>query len=354
MAPAPPPTERPAGVEYKAAALATAPPADPPRPAPAMREVDAVVLPTGIPVGGDVFLPGSLARAVARTMPKATVADDWNRPVGALRAAVELPPADPRLPATLPDGRPWPARAGALLVRIAYMQGTADGRLAHKAASSARDPADYTVGFRVISSRRRAGLRMISDLDIYTISPRVPGGPTALAAKHAPVTGIEVKAVRAVARHPLMQTQACWGCGQPALAAVGHLPDSRLVCTDCLAAYDRDGAASGRLFIPAPCWGCGQLAAASFAPLPGTVPTLCTSCSDVYNGRAVATGYLSPEVLAAVNQIDEPDAEGYYENALASDVDWAATADGTLVRDDADPAQGRAWGQDTRRAWGRP
>ena len=52
--------------------------------------VDAVVL-TGHPVGGDVFLPGSLTRAVARRLPKATIADDWSRPVGVIRSAVELP-----------------------------------------------------------------------------------------------------------------------------------------------------------------------------------------------------------------------------------------------------------------------
>lgn len=210
-----------------------------------MREVDAVVLPTGIPVGGDVFLPGSLARAVARTMPQATVADDWNRPVGALRSAVELPPGDPRLPATLPDGRPWPEQAGALLVRIGYMAGTADGRLAHKAASTACGPADYTVGFRVISSRRRAGLRMISDLDIYTISPRVPGDRTVLAAKHAPVSGIEVKqtvadwdAERRRTREGLPKLTACSICGHGAGAILpgGLRTGESLLCRRCIGA----------------------------------------------------------------------------------------------------------------------
>lgn len=135
MAPSPPPATRPAGVEFKSAALDVAPAAAPPRRAPAADHVvEAVVLPTGH--GGDVFVPGCLARAVAARMPKATLSDDWSRPVGAVRAAVELPAGDPRLPRTTPDGHRWSRRAGGLLVKIAFIGATADGRLAYKTAST--------------------------------------------------------------------------------------------------------------------------------------------------------------------------------------------------------------------------
>lgn len=134
--------------------------------------LDAIVLPTGVPVGGDVFVPGCFGRVVAARMRKATIADDWSRPVGIVRSAIELPAGDPRLSVTTPDGAPWPAGAGGLLCRVEYLSTTADGQLAGNTMRQTGPGQRHSVGFRVLDGEQKAGVRHIRKLDLFTISPR--------------------------------------------------------------------------------------------------------------------------------------------------------------------------------------
>jgi len=114
---------------------------------------------------------------------------------------VELPAGDPRLPATLPDGSPWPA-GGGLLCRIAYIEGTADGRLAADSVRRRGARQHYSVGYRVLDAEHKAGVRLIRVLDVYTISPRLER-PEAFRRKAAPTPGLEVKDGAGTAPPPL-------------------------------------------------------------------------------------------------------------------------------------------------------
>lgn len=281
-----------------------------PRPdMPAPGDVTAVVLPTGVPVGGDLFEPGSLRRAIAGRMPKVVVAGDWNRQAGRVLSAVELEPGDPRLPATTPAGQPWPARAGGLLVKMAFIAGTADGRLAHQAASTGTT---YAVGFAVKASRMRSGVRMIRAVDLYTISPTVPGQPATLAVKAAPAAGLEIKqtvadwdAERRERARGLPKLTTCSVCGHTAGAILpgGLRPTESLICYRCIAA--------------------GRAATSPDGDL---------------------DGHLDPTELDDAESIT---AEEGYAGALADDVRWRVEPDGNLVRDEDAERQGRAWTPDS-------
>lgn len=290
-----PPATRPGGVEFKAAALDVAPAAPSRRVPGTDHVVDAVVLPTGYPVGGDVFVPGCLARAVATRLPKATLSDDWSRPVGSIRAAVELPAGDPRLPRTTPDGHRWPRRAGGLLVKIAFIGATADGRLAYKAASTGARQG-YSVGFRVIASRERDGLRHITDVELYTISPRLPGAPVALAAKGAPVHGIETK-----------QTVGDWDAERRS-GRDGGLPRLTM-CSIC--------GHGGGAILP------GGLRAGESL----TCPRCITAARGAIDGDT--DGELTPGDLDAADNVT---AEQVYEQAITDEQEWHLEPGGALAR----------------------
>lgn len=93
---------------------------------------------------------------------------------------IELLPGDPRLPATLADGTtPWPAPAGALLVKARYLPGGKDGRDAWEHARAFGRSHCYSIGYKVThtGARHRGGIRYITDRDLYEFSP-VPHGRT--------------------------------------------------------------------------------------------------------------------------------------------------------------------------------
>jgi len=189
------------GFETKAVALAA--PLTVPR-RPAHRDVvhEVVVLPTGVAQDGDVFEPGALARAVARRTPGVTINNDWNRPVGEVLSAVELPPRDPRLPSHQPDGNPWPRAAGGVLLRLRLMPSTTeDSTLAVKALRRNGARQRWTIGFRVLDGEQTDRLRRIRRLDVFTISPVVDD---VKAAGRAPSRqpGVEIKSTDAAPSRP--------------------------------------------------------------------------------------------------------------------------------------------------------
>jgi hypothetical protein len=64
------------------------------------------------------------------------------------------------------------------------------------------------------------------------------------------------------------------------------------------------------------------------------------------------------EHVATLEPVDLAEAEltmeEEYEAVLDHEQRWELEADGTLVPATDDPARERAWGADTRRAWGQP
>jgi hypothetical protein len=153
----------PAGLEHKAAPALLEPPptlrvASPPEPGSGITAVDertgvveAIVAVTGIRDDvNDVIEPGAFRRTLRERTPRMVLGHDWNRVVGRTVSAVELPPGDPRLPRTAPDGTPWPRQAGALWVKAAFILGTKDGREAYEVAKAfgARSRSPSAIGSR--------------------------------------------------------------------------------------------------------------------------------------------------------------------------------------------------------------
>jgi len=115
-------------------------------------------------------------------------------------------PGDRRLPARTPDGEPWPAEAGALLIKGMFNLDTEAGRTAHANAKFYAEDAAYSIGYKVTptGARMRGGLRYVTDLDVFEVSqvlhgahPWARGLPPEV--KHRPGQ-LEVKAMPVRAR----------------------------------------------------------------------------------------------------------------------------------------------------------
>ena len=91
--------------------------------------VSAIVSVTGIVDRvKDIILPGSYTKTLQERTPKGIWHHDWKLPIARTLEIDELMPGDPRLPETLPNGDPWPSKAGALLVKMLFNLGTQRGR----------------------------------------------------------------------------------------------------------------------------------------------------------------------------------------------------------------------------------
>lgn len=308
-------TERPPrGLEYKATALAPAPATGgPPRGAAAVWE--GVVAATGVPYGDVIYAPGAIGRSLTRLKPKGTYGRSWLRPVAIVEDAAELPPRDPRIPATLANGRPWPEGAGAVWMRLRFIIGTADGRAAY-AAAQATGPAEWMLGFHVKGEKRRGGRRVIDEMDLYQLWPRsldddTGPGPEVKAAG----VRLEIKAAGPARpstrnRAGLTRVIACSVCRLP---AAGVIPQGAL----------RDGQS-----------------------------LICARCVGVMNealDERVAT--IDPAEVEEVFGEPELTIEAEYEQAVEREEEYRMQPGGTLTRADQDPAgRGRAWSAGDRRA----
>ncbi|MER5674781.1 hypothetical protein [Pseudonocardia alni] len=235
----------PRDIEYKTAALA-APVARATTPSPDRQRVTAVLGPTGVVRGGDLIEAGALAAAIRRRRPRVAVAHDWSRPAGIVTSAVEVPPGDPRLPATTSDGEPWPRDGGGLIMTVDMMTSTTDGRLATKSAQSAGPRAAWSYGFRVITGRTDGRVRRIAEVDVFTVCPPSAGrGATGVESKNALPFALEIKgAGRGTKSTAPVSVQLptdgrwvyrCLLCGLPSGLADRALPnDTRYVCRDCV------------------------------------------------------------------------------------------------------------------------
>ena len=305
----------PAGLEYKTATLAAPAPAEPSTSADMWEGIVAV---TGAPTGSGVgYAPGAIGRSLARRTPKVTHGRSWLRPVGVVEEAKELPPGHPCIPATLADGTPWPPTAGAVWAKLRFITGTGDGRTTLAAARRA-GPAAWALGFQATKERKRAGLRVLDDLDLFQLWPRAlvddetgpgPEVKTAGAVFEVKAGGPPGARLSFRDRPGVPRVVSCSVCQKPAAALVGGglRPGEALVCADCVGVM--------------------------------------TSALDEH----VAT-----IDLADLDEAAELTTEQAYDQALDEEIDWAMQPDGSLVRANQDPARrGRAWSPGQRRAWGR-
>lgn len=141
----------------------------------------------------DVVLPGAFTRTLAKRTPKVIKDHDWAKRLGVILNVKELRPGDPDLPATLPNGDPWPAGAGALIAKVRLFN-SPEGKQA--AERWALDPAQqFSIGYiaRKASHRKSDGARLLADMDLLELSDVLWGAmplcgmlPGALATKMLP------------------------------------------------------------------------------------------------------------------------------------------------------------------------
>lgn len=139
----------------------------------------------------------------------------------------------------------------------------------------------------MIASREHDGLRHITDVELFTISPRLPGAPVALAAKGAPVAGVEIKTV------------GDWDA-------------------------ERRGGRDGGLPRLTMCSICGH---GGGAILPGRLRAgeslICPRCITEARGAidGDTDGELTPDDVAAADRLDEPEltAEQEYQRAIGAE-----------------------------------
>ncbi|MFJ4189458.1 HK97 family phage prohead protease [Kitasatospora sp. NPDC089509] len=120
---------------------------------------------------GDVIEPGAYTRTLTQITPKGVWSHDWNVWTARTEHTEELLPGDPRLPATLPTGQPWPAEAGALLVKGRCNLATQAGKDMYANLLFFGDQVQWSIGYQVRTAKRARGVRLITDLDLYEYSP---------------------------------------------------------------------------------------------------------------------------------------------------------------------------------------
>jgi hypothetical protein len=123
----------------------------------------------------DVIAAGAFAETLKKRRPKFCWMHDWKRPLGRILSITELKPGDRRLPRTTPDGRAWPAAAGALIATMQFNLRTRDGRdfYEHAKLWAEGGEAAFSIGYKVVegmASKRGDGVRVIYQLDLYECS----------------------------------------------------------------------------------------------------------------------------------------------------------------------------------------
>src|SRR3954463_15508883 len=98
--------------------------------------------------------------------PKVAWMQHWKGPVGRGLHIEELKPGNKRLPKVLPDGRAWPAEAGAVIATMQFHLGTQRGRemFEHAREWAKSGEAAFSIGYKVtpgMSSKRADGVRLI-------------------------------------------------------------------------------------------------------------------------------------------------------------------------------------------------
>lgn len=153
--------------------------------------VTAIVAVTGIVDGvNDIIEPGALQKSLDRRIPKGVWHHNWHHMVSKTEEVKELMPGDPRLPATLPNGKPWPKEAGGLLVKMLFNLNTQRGRDAYEDVKFFKDQQEWSIGYQVprggATVDTKTGIRHIRDINLYEYSPVLFG-----AMPHARTTSVK-------------------------------------------------------------------------------------------------------------------------------------------------------------------
>lgn len=144
----------------------------------------------------DICLPGCFERTLTKRTPKVIKDHDWGQRLGVILQIKELRPGDPNLPATLPNGDPWPAEAGALVAKVRLFNSPEGLQAAERWRL---DPAQqFSIGYiaRKASHRKSDNARLLADVDLLELSDVLWGAmplcgmlPGALATKMLTVEG---------------------------------------------------------------------------------------------------------------------------------------------------------------------
>jgi HK97 family phage prohead protease len=135
--------------------------------------VEAIVSVTGVVDSvNDLIIPGAYTKTLTNRVPKGVFNHDWEKPIAKTLSIVELMPGDPRLPSQL-RGRPWPAAAGALLVKCQFNMNTPLGRDAFETVRFYGDEQEWSIGYNVPpgGAKNVKGVRHLSELDLFEYSP---------------------------------------------------------------------------------------------------------------------------------------------------------------------------------------
>ncbi|MFE2723910.1 2'-5' RNA ligase family protein [Kitasatospora sp. NPDC059327] len=154
---------------------------------------------------GDVILPGAFTRTMATRPVKPVFSHEWRDPIGVCHRVEEWLPGDSRLPKSTPMGMPWPKDAGALVADVGFNLRTTRGRDTFEQVRQWHEEgggAQWSIGYVVPKggATKRAGVRIIHDLDLYEVSPVLHGAhplTMALEVKGSPAgqpAGLEYKA----------------------------------------------------------------------------------------------------------------------------------------------------------------
>lgn len=121
----------------------------------------------------DIILPGAYEKSLKTRTPKGVWHHSWTDPIAKTHEIKELLPGDPLLPDTLPDGKPWPADAGALYVKMEFNLNTDKGRNAYEDVKFFGDSQEWSIGYKVGEGKayKKNGIRHIEELDLYEYSP---------------------------------------------------------------------------------------------------------------------------------------------------------------------------------------
>lgn len=157
--------------------------------------VTAIVAVTGIEDSvQDIIVPGAFKDTLRTLRPKFCYMHDWKDPIGRVLRIVELAPGDRRLPAKVPDGRPWPAEAGAVIAVLQFHLDTTRGRdmFVHCREWAKNNEAAFSIGYKVLpnmATKGADGIRRIYALALYEVSLVLQGAHNmalALEVKNAP------------------------------------------------------------------------------------------------------------------------------------------------------------------------
>lgn len=130
--------------------------------------VEAIVSVFGnVDSGGDRIVPGAFASSIAKKLPAAVWAHQWDKPIAKTTAAVELMPDDQRLPESIRD-------LGGLMITAEFPLEIEDSKQAYLKLKNALFD-EYSIGYRVVREQKVDGVNELQEAEIMEWSPVMRG-----------------------------------------------------------------------------------------------------------------------------------------------------------------------------------